>query len=869
MRPLGPPATALLIFVILAVAHTWPLARMGSDAIVTGPDPMASMWSLNGLTRQLLSDPVHLLQGNGFYPYSDTLAVLDHQTAGAIAAAPLAIAGASGVLIFNIAMLAAFALNGFFTFLLVRRITGSFAGGLIAGCGFAFSSYHTYQVGQLHIATTQWVPLALFLLLRYLDRPTLWRWAAFTAATLMVALSSWQIAVLGAVTIGIVALWSLLSAPEAIGRRVAGLAAAAAICAVALLPLARVYADVGERWPPRTTDGRETVGTLARNSINVAGLIARPTNSRAPYADSWGRAEYRRPGVFPGLVLVALALPALALLRRRRPHAVTKLGWIVRAALRTSLALAVITLIAATAGPAADGLLGWLRPLSPFAVLGPAVLAAAALASRRKRGGDPLATAVLTFSVLALAGALLSLGPRVQFGDLDLGSGLWRMDLLPVRLIMRAPARFSLLLALGTAVLAGIGTAELLRRMTRRGALLLAVTLLVLLNLDLAFRMPSFNEAPSPGAVDRWLAEMPDEGAVIEYPLLDYHWAIYAGQRYGRRTVNGEGYLFPYEYRQLEQLDDLGTDQLALLWEHFHPRFVVVRTELYKRHQRRALMARIDEHRDALRLRRRFGSDYVYELVDRGNDSELYRRWPLRALGERRNLEVEATVCCERPGTEGVLAVALNDAILLQTSPGRSDTPEAFTIPVAGEQLRPGMNVFALWGDYRYADPEQAHLVGETGVRLAADVSIRSDRERTRVQINGRVFRPDKGYFLIELDAATGAVRRTGQFNVSWFPEASAELADFVRQVPDGAPVVVATEFDVSRDLQASAVVALAELGLATDLRDRFQTQHAAIGVKGAAAGTALEVINRWRAVLVLGEPELRRVHIRRFELHP
>ncbi|MGD8330284.1 MAG: interleukin-like EMT inducer domain-containing protein [Acidobacteriota bacterium] len=842
---------------------------MGSGAIVTGPDPMASMWSLNGLTRQLLQDPLHLLQGNGFYPYSDTLAVLDHQTASAITVAPMALAGASGVLIFNIAMLAAFALNGLFTFLLVRRVTGSFAGGLIAGCGFAFSSYHTYQVGQLHIAATQWIPLALFLLLRYLDRPTWSRWASFTAATLMVALSSWQTAVLGAITIGIVTLWSLLSTPGAIGRRLAGLAAAAAICAVALLPLARVYADVGERWPPRTTDGRETVGTLARNSINIVALITRPTNSRAPYADSWGQPEYRRPGVFPGLVLVALALPALGLLRRRKHAMATRLDAIARAALLVSAAMAVIMLIAAAAGPAGGPVLGWLQRLSPFAVLGLAGLAVAGLAARRRRGGDSLSIAVLTFSVLALTGALLSLGPRVQFSDVDLGSGLWRMDLLPIRLIMRAPARFSLLLALGTAVLAGIGTAELLRRMTRRSAVLLTVTLLVLLNLDLAFRMPTFNEAPAPGAVDQWLAEMPDEGAVIEYPLLDYHWAIYAGQRYGRRTVNGEGYLFPYEYRELEQLDDLGAEQLAMLWEHFHPRFVVVRTELYKRPQRRALMARIEEHRDALRLRRRFGSDYVYELVDRGNDSELYRRWPRRALGDRRSVELEATVCCQRPGTEGVLAIALNDAILLQTSQERPDTSDVLTIPVTDEQLRPGMNVFALWGDYRYTDPEQARPIGETGVRLAADVSIRSDRGRTRVQINGRVFRPDKGYFLVELDAATAAVRRTGQFNVSWFPEASAELADFVRQVPDGAPVVVATEFDVSRDLQASAVAALAELGLATDLRDRFQTQHAAIGVKGASPGTALEVINRWRAVLVLGEPELRRVRVHRFELRP
>jgi hypothetical protein len=54
--------------------------------------------------------------------------------------------------------------------------------------------------------------------------------------------------------------------------------------------------------------------------------------------------------------------------------------------------------------------------------------------------------------------------------------------------------------------------------------------------------------------------------------------------------------------------------------------------------------------------------------------------------------------------------------------------------------------------------------------------------------------------------------------------------------------------------LGEDAVQALRTLGLAGDLRGRFRWSHAAIGVKGAAAGQALEMLGETRpATVVLG----------------
>jgi hypothetical protein len=78
----------------------------------------------------------------------------------------------------NILLMLSFALAGFFTFLLVRELTGSTAGALAGGIIFAFSQPKWTAVfhGQMNISTTQWIPLFLFFLVNSLKRPR-WYWS--------------------------------------------------------------------------------------------------------------------------------------------------------------------------------------------------------------------------------------------------------------------------------------------------------------------------------------------------------------------------------------------------------------------------------------------------------------------------------------------------------------------------------------------------------------------------------------------------------------------------------------------------------------------------------------------------------------------
>ncbi len=854
-----------LLFAVLTIAHTWPLARDAATHIQRDPDVTTGMWALTELAHQALYDPAHLMDGRIFYPYPGTIAVLDHQLASAVAAIPLVAAGAGGALVYNLSLLATFFLNGVFTWLLTRRLTGSDAAGIVAGCAFAFSSYHAYRLAQSHLLVTQWVPLALLMLHRFVERRTWSRWTALAIATLLVALSSWHIAVIGAIGIGIVALWTLASKRVDRKKIVGGLALIAFICGLALIPLAQSYQRMSQHWPPRTGEGRETLGTLAGNSANVANMISPPFNARTPLASVLPGAD-GGSGTFPGTVLVLLTLPALAALVRARGQPAGRVAVVLRWSVRISSALVVVALAAAAAGPAGAAFLDTLRPIAPMALFGVAVaVAGLAFAVRIGRGdADSDLKNIITYAALAAGGALLALGPRVLVGEADIGSGLWRFDLLPVRLIIRAPDRFFLLSVLGVAVLAGFGLARLVRGLSPTRSMALTTVALALLNVDLGFRMTELRPVPIAGNVEEWLATEEEYGAVIEYPLsLRRHsWPMFFSQIYDRRVVNGAGYLYPWEYRQMEDEEDLSTRQLAILWEYFHPRFAVVRTDRYAPARRRRVVARIEAQPEALGIRARFGDDFILELRDHGRGAELYRRWPRTALEGARGLELGGFITAGREDTSGELVVSLNGEVLLESRGDGVEQEATYRVAFDPEQLVAGSNLFTIWADYRQADTATSHPIGATGVSLPADVALRADRERARVQVNGRVFRPDKGYFLVVLDPYTGEVVDAAEFNVSWYAEDSEAMQSFIREIAPGSPVLLVTEFDASRELTAGAAEALRSLGVDTDLRGEFQMLHAAIGVKGALPGTALETTDPIRAELSLGEPDAREVQL-------
>jgi hypothetical protein len=133
--------------------------------------------------------------------------------------------------------------------------------------------------------------------------------------------------------------------------------------------------------------------------------------------------------------------------------------------------------------------------------------------------------------------------------------------------------------------------------------------------------------------------------------------------------------------------------------------------------------------------------------------------------------------------------------------------------------------------------------------------------------VNGHIWAGRQGY-TVAVIAPDGRVDEVRTFNTSWYETASHALANRIASIPPGWTAAVATNYDASRALTADAVAALRTLGIVTDLRGRFRVLHAAVGIKGAPPGTALEAVSSDQARCVIGAPRLVPVVVRDVRLY-
>lgn len=201
------------------------------------------------------------------------------------------------------------ALGGFFTFLLVRELTGRPEAAFLAGAAFAFSGYLTgYPPLQLAVLRTAvWLPLVLWLVWRAFARPgRLGRWAGASTAFACSFLAGHpqtffllsQVVVAWSVFL-LLTTWRREPGLQALTRRLAG---------VALFFLLALALSAAQLWP-----SLEFTLLSVRANVDYAFL-----SGGFPLQDTW---QLLLPGVFTlfsplyvGVVALGLALVAVACL---------------------------------------------------------------------------------------------------------------------------------------------------------------------------------------------------------------------------------------------------------------------------------------------------------------------------------------------------------------------------------------------------------------------------------------------------------------------------------------------------------------------------------------------------------------------------
>lgn len=296
-------ALVFILFLGLAIVHTWPLATdLGRLSRVDNADTELNAWAVSWVAHQLPRDPLHLFDANIFYPERHTLALSEPILPPAVLAMPLRWAGASPITTYNVLLITGLALTGLGMYVLVLRVTGDVTAGVLAGCLLAFNAHILTRFPHLQAFHAQWLPLALWALDRALlggtRRDLFW----LSLFCLMAALTSGYLGVFvgTAVTCAIVARADLCARPG--GARLLG--------RLALAGLAAVVVAAVVLWPYAGLGGGESVRRpmelIAGYSANLSTYLS--TGGRLHYA-VWSHRFYQAgtDSLFPGVAALVLA----------------------------------------------------------------------------------------------------------------------------------------------------------------------------------------------------------------------------------------------------------------------------------------------------------------------------------------------------------------------------------------------------------------------------------------------------------------------------------------------------------------------------------------------------------------------------------
>ena len=434
----GGPAAACAL---LAILHCWPLASAPATlSLNANGDAQLNEWILAWVAHQLPREPGRLFQANIFHPASDTLAFSEPLIVPALLGAPVAWLGGSPVLVMNLMVLTGFALTALAGYTLIYRWTGDRLAALLTGSTFAFNTHTLTRLPHVQALHLYGLPLALLATDRLLSAPRT-REAAWLALWMVVmAYTSGYLLVFGVV---MVATATLVRSPEWLpySRKVLTQLTLATVAAgVAIIPL----------WVPYRRAAAEqgmvrSLESVTEFSASLRGYLAA---SGTFHSSTWSRELFTDPvnSFFPGVVVIALTIAAVARLWRasRRPADATSTLMRRRIVMLTAIAAVGLLLSLGTRTP----VYGWvyavfapmqgLRAAARFGnlfLLGTAALAGLGLASVRARGGGtPWVTAgALVLTVVANLEALRAPFEYQRFGGVP---GIYKLLTAEPRVVL-------------------------------------------------------------------------------------------------------------------------------------------------------------------------------------------------------------------------------------------------------------------------------------------------------------------------------------------------------------------------------------------------------------------------------------------------
>ena len=353
-----PHVGALLLYALLTVAYTWPVATGLERLVPHDPgDPLLSTWVLwwNAHVKPFTD---RWWDGLTYYPARDTLSFSDHRIGLGWIASPIIWLGGAPLAAHNVAFLLSFFLSAAAAYALCFSLTQSRLAAFIGGLVFGFNPYRAAHLPHLELLSSYWLPLVLLGLHRWADTMRS-RWLVLTALALAMQgiTSGYYFAFLGV----LIALWLVWFIPRRLALRdYLRLGLALGVPAVLMAPIFLSYRNA-----------HQAMG-LSRSILEIesfsADLIGLLTTARLLWIwaspQSWAQLEGE---LWPGATAIVFVAAALWIGRGSGGAELPSWGRRLRAAtLATAVGLVGVALVPALFGPVAYQLAGVRVSVSEF-----------------------------------------------------------------------------------------------------------------------------------------------------------------------------------------------------------------------------------------------------------------------------------------------------------------------------------------------------------------------------------------------------------------------------------------------------------------------------------------------------------------------
>jgi len=548
---------------------------LGSDVPGDLGDSLLNMWILAWGAQHLPSlltfqiSWADFWNANIFHPEPLSLALSEHLFGQTLQIFPIYWLTGNVILCYNLLFISTFALSGFGTYLLVRDLTGDKRAAFIAGLVYGFLPYRIASVPHIQVMSSQWMPLALYGLNRYVTTGSRKALIGGTAALVMQNWSCGYYLLYFAPFVPLFLIHRMWTNGKLKDIRVwMSLAAAGVATIVFSLPFLFPY-----RQAAATFGFERPFGEVVLFSANVWSYITASENLRL-----FGKLLRFYPhgegetflGFMPWL-LAGVALSGLIWHRTETKEvSVSSVSSVVKV-FTWLLTIAVITQLIAVLSVFLFGgfEFGFISARTPQRLVLQFLIAFALLLGISEKARSEsmrlLRSPIFYTMTLTVLAVWLSLGPIPKAGDsLVSGLGLYRLlyDYVPGFNGVRVPARYAMIAGLFLAIVAGYGA----RRFTSHVAVVAAIGLLILIE-GAAIPMEinrtwNQNEAVPPARVMKYsqappvykrVAALPAGTAITEFPFGDAAWEIryvYYAAAHWKPITNGYSGNFPPSYKE-------------------------------------------------------------------------------------------------------------------------------------------------------------------------------------------------------------------------------------------------------------------------------------------------------------------------------